>query len=53
VLTAVTAGRSNAEVAEQLFLSVRTVETHVANLLAKAGVGSRTELRDWHARLTP
>jgi hypothetical protein len=24
----------------------------VANLLAKAGVGSRTELRDWHARLT-
>ncbi|HJY45966.1 MAG TPA: AAA family ATPase [Propionibacteriaceae bacterium] len=53
VLTAVTAGRSNAEVAEQLFLSVRTVETHVANLLAKAGVSSRTELRDWHARLTP
>ena len=53
VLTAVTAGRSNAEVAEQLFLSVRTVETHVANLLAKAGVGNRSELRDWHARLTP
>jgi DNA-binding CsgD family transcriptional regulator len=53
VLTAVTAGRTNAEVAEQLFLSVRTVETHVANLLAKTGVGNRTELRDWHARLTP
>lgn len=53
VLTAVTAGRSNAEVAKQLFLSVRTVETHVANLLAKAGVSNRTELRDWHSRLTP
>jgi DNA-binding CsgD family transcriptional regulator len=27
-----------------LVLSVRTVETHVANLLAKTGVGSRAGL---------
>ena len=53
VLGLVAAGRSNAEVAEQLFLSVRTVETHVANLLAKTGVGSRAELRTWQTRLTP
>ena len=53
VLGLVHAGRSNAEVADQLFLSVRTVETHVANLLAKTGSSNRTELRDWYGRLTP
>ncbi len=53
VLGLVHAGRSNAEMAEQLFLSVRTVETHVANLLAKTGAANRTELRSWYDRLTP
>lgn len=52
VLDLVAAGRSNAEAAEQLVLSVRTVETHVANLLVRAGVENRTELRTWYARLT-
>ena len=47
VLGLVAEGMTNAQVAERLFLSPRTVDTHVANLLAKAGVPSRTQLRAW------
>jgi DNA-binding CsgD family transcriptional regulator len=37
-------GCSNAEIAAQLFISPKTVETHVANLVAKTGQGGRREL---------
>ena len=47
VLGLVVEGMTNAQVAERLFLSPRTVDTHVANLLAKAGARARTELRAW------
>ena len=47
VLGLVAEGLTNVQVAERLFLSPRTVDTHVANLLAKAGVPSRTQLRVW------
>ncbi|HET7486373.1 MAG TPA: LuxR C-terminal-related transcriptional regulator [Acidimicrobiales bacterium] len=30
--------------AEKLYVSVRTVESHVSSLLSKLGVGSRSEL---------
>ena len=38
-------GASNAEIAERLFLSRRTVETHVAHLLQKTSSATRAELR--------
>jgi len=44
VLGLVAEGLSNAAIAEKLFLSVRTVESHVSSLLAKLGVNSRAEL---------
>ena len=47
VLALVAAGLTNAEAAQRLFLSRRTVETHVARLLAKTGAADRSELRRW------
>jgi DNA-binding CsgD family transcriptional regulator len=40
-----TAGHTNREIADVLFLSPRTVEQHAARVLRKLGVGSRTQLR--------
>ncbi|MCF6468830.1 LuxR family transcriptional regulator [Nonomuraea sp. MG754425] len=39
------AGRTNQEIADALFLSRRTVESHVANALRKLGLSSRRDLR--------
>ena len=43
VLELVAAGRTNAEIADELVLGVETVKTHVANLLAKLGARDRTQ----------
>ncbi|PRZ15665.1 LuxR C-terminal-related transcriptional regulator [Nesterenkonia sandarakina] len=40
----VSQGRTNREIAETLFVSVKTVEYHVSNLLPKLGMSSRREL---------
>jgi DNA-binding CsgD family transcriptional regulator len=40
----VAAGRTNREVAAELFISVKTVEHHLSRVFAKLGVRSRTQL---------
>ena len=43
VLRLVAAGRSNAEIAAELFIAAKTASVHVSNILAKLGVSSRGE----------
>ena len=43
VLRLVAAGRSNREIASELFISAKTASVHVSNILAKLGVTSRGE----------
>jgi len=43
ILKLVTRGLSNKEIADELFLSLRTVQGHVGSIFSKIGVGSRTE----------
>ncbi|MDP2712401.1 MAG: helix-turn-helix transcriptional regulator, partial [Solirubrobacteraceae bacterium] len=38
------AGRSNREIAEELYLVPRTVEGHLSSAYRKLGIGSRAEL---------
>lgn len=51
VLQLLTKGYSNADIAENLFLSLSTVKTHVSNLFAKMDVKSRTQAIEKAKRL--
>ena len=44
VLAHLVANRTNAEIAEALFISEKTVSVHVSNLLRKTDTGSRREV---------
>jgi len=44
VLRLIALGHTNNEIAEQLFLSIRTVETHRSHIQQKLGVSTRAEL---------
>jgi non-specific serine/threonine protein kinase len=44
VATLVAQGLTNREIADQLVLSVRTVETHVDRILGKLNLHTRTQL---------
>ncbi|MEU4834749.1 AAA family ATPase [Streptosporangium sp. NPDC023615] len=52
VLRLVALGRSNREVAAELFISAKTVSVHVSNILAKLGVSTRGEAAAVAHRLT-
>ena len=43
VLRLIAQGRSNSEIAAELFLGVETVKTHVRNVLAKLGARDRVQ----------
>jgi DNA-binding NarL/FixJ family response regulator len=47
VLSLVARGMTNAEIAEELYIGVTTVKTHVASLLTKLGARNRVEIAMW------
>lgn len=47
VLATVARGRTNAEIAEDLHISMSTVKTHLASLMQKLGARNRVEIAMW------
>ncbi len=43
-------GLSSKEIGSRLFLSERTVETHVSKILNRLGINSRVEIASWVAQ---
>jgi len=47
VLLSVARGRTNREVAEELYITLSTVKTHIASLMMKIGARNRVEIAMW------
>jgi DNA-binding NarL/FixJ family response regulator len=47
VLTAVARGRTNNEIAAELYITLSTVKTHIASLMAKLAARNRVEIAMW------
>lgn len=47
VLSTVARGRTNAEIADELHISLSTVKTHLASLMTKLGARNRVEIAMW------
>lgn len=43
ILLLMTQGKTNQEIADELFIALKTVKTHVSNILSKLGVQDRTQ----------
>jgi DNA-binding NarL/FixJ family response regulator len=44
---AVAGGRTNSEIADELHISLSTVKTHLAGVMAKLGARNRVEIAMW------
>ena len=47
VLATVASGRTNSEIADELYITLSTVKTHIASLMAKLGARNRVEIAMW------
>ncbi len=51
ILELIAAGRTNRQIGEELYLAEKTVKNYVSNMLAKLGMGRRSEAAAYAARL--